>query len=206
MNNLKPFNTEHPEDRPRIWIYFPFIVVFCVVIAVAVWLAGRSEWQTAKESNLIQRNMPSASKREIRLFYPDRENREWINETCTIRGYDSLRQEIQLSLEHLLLGSKENGRSVLPSSFSLEAVFLADEDEVIIDFHSKNEYPNLGGVTAENLAVRSITMTIAANFPSINHIRFLVNGVESETFAGHLNIQHVFKLPRIGERYESESS
>jgi hypothetical protein len=203
MNNLKSFETGSPEDRPRIWIFFPFIVFFCAVIVFAVWLAGRNEWQHAKTGSEINRTIPSAAGREVRLFYLDHDSREWSSVQRTVRGFDSLRREIRLTLEKLIEGPGQDARRLIPESVKVSAVFLASDKELVIDLQTGGEVFNLGGVTAEKKALQSMLMTIAANFPSITTVRFMLNGNQPDTFAGHIDIQRVFNLPEMGVSRES---
>ena len=48
------------------------------------------------------------------------------------------------------------------------------------------------GLEAESLTVLSICATLRSNFPSITQVRFLVDGVERPTLAGHADLTRTY--------------
>lgn len=60
------------------------------------------------------------------------------------------------------------------------------------------------GLEAESLTVLSICATLRANFPSITEVRFLIDGVERPTLAGHADLTRTYltseAVPEEGTR------
>jgi len=48
------------------------------------------------------------------------------------------------------------------------------------------------GLETESLTVLSICATLRANFPAVTQVRFLVDGVERPTLAGHADLTRTY--------------
>jgi hypothetical protein len=49
------------------------------------------------------------------------------------------------------------------------------------------------------LTIASLAQTLSANFQGISRIKFLVNGKESDTLAGHADLSRVYSISQISD-------
>ena len=74
----------------------------------------------------------------------------------------------------------------------LRQVFLLEDGTALVDLSRQIVHPLLGGVAVELSALYSITRSLKVNIPEISRARFLVEGQERPTLAGHVSIRVPF--------------
>lgn len=74
----------------------------------------------------------------------------------------------------------------------LRQVFLLDEGTAVIDLHSLDSgFPP--GITEEYALVASLTRSLKANLEEIQQVKFLVEGKDQATLAGHVSLERPFR-------------
>lgn len=76
----------------------------------------------------------------------------------------------------------------------VKAVYLVGQDLAVIDLNGDfaNRHPS--GVLPESLTLASIAQTLSANAPEIKRVKFLVDGHERDTLAGHADLRGTYDL------------
>lgn len=98
---------------------------------------------------------------------------------------------VRALLEYLLAKyGEENTRHPIKSGTAIDDVFLLTDPQgggqlAVINLHRDWVANHPSGVEAEDLTLKSIIGTLHGEFPEIAHVRFLVDGQERETLAGH---------------------
>jgi len=82
----------------------------------------------------------------------------------------------------------------LPSGAGIKNVFFADPGLVVIDVNSEIVGGQTSGVLAEELTVASLVQTLASNLPGFSRVKFLVDGKEGNTLAGHVDLSNVYDV------------
>jgi Sporulation and spore germination len=85
-------------------------------------------------------------------------------------------------------------RRTLPPEASLLAFYIQPDGTGIADFSDEISSAMPSGIMSEELAVQSITQTLAANVSGIRQLKILIHGQEAETLAGHLDLHGVFPV------------
>ena len=67
-------------------------------------------------------------------------------------------------------------------------VYFVKNGLVVIDFNNAFADKHPSGILAEELTVASVVATLRANDPQIQKVKFLVEGKERETLAGHADL------------------
>jgi hypothetical protein len=70
----------------------------------------------------------------------------------------------------------------------------ADEGNVIVDFSSRNLK---GTMEEELLLISQIVATLTRSFDEVETVSFTVDGEESQTLMGHVDIRSAFRVPPI---------
>ena len=73
-------------------------------------------------------------------------------------------------------------------------VYLAQSGIAVVDVNGAFADGQTSGVLAEELTLVSFTQTLALNAPNISAVKFLVDGKERETLAGHVDISGAFSI------------
>jgi spore germination protein GerM len=93
---------------------------------------------------------------------------------------------------------------VIPEGAMLRDAYLDQNNILYADFTQEISVNHTGGSTAEYLTVYSILNTIFANFPWVKGVRILVDGKETETLAGHVSLEGIFRPEDISYTKKSE--
>ncbi len=82
---------------------------------------------------------------------------------------------------------------VFPAGARLRQLYILDDGTAVVDLYD-DTVNGIEGVFYELLAIKSITRSLVLNFEEISQVRFLVEGKERDTLAGHVSISHPFRL------------
>ena len=94
----------------------------------------------------------------------------------------------------LLAGPADPELRTLPPDAVLLAFYLLPDGTGIADFSEAMASSIPSGIESEQLAVDSITRTLAANVPQVMRLKILIHGQEVETLAGHLDLTGSFAV------------
>jgi hypothetical protein len=97
-------------------------------------------------------------------------------------------------LNTLLAGPVDSELRTLPPDAVLLAFYLLPDGTGIADFSEALASSIPSGIESEQLAVDSITHTLAANVPEVMRLKILIHGQEVETLAGHLDLTGFFAV------------
>ena len=125
--------------------------------------------------------------KEMDLFFADITGRRLSLERREVTGVN--RGDLLKSVvEELIKGPVDENRiRTLPESVLVRAVFER-EKTVWVDLGGAVQDEHPGGAWTEVLAVYSVVNTLTENFSDVSNVQLLINGRESETFAGHVDI------------------
>ncbi|MFZ0818793.1 MAG: GerMN domain-containing protein [Candidatus Acidiferrales bacterium] len=82
----------------------------------------------------------------------------------------------------------------IPADTSLLAFYLLADGTAIADFSDALSTGTPSGILSEQLAVNSITQTLAASVPQIRRLKILLHGQEVDTLSGHLDLTIFFPV------------
>lgn len=79
-----------------------------------------------------------------------------------------------------------------PPGVEVLDVFVSGRGVAVVNFTNALLLGHSGGLLAEELTVYSLSHSLVENFPAIAEVRFLVEGQEADTLAGHLDLRSGF--------------
>lgn len=97
-------------------------------------------------------------------------------------------------LNTLLAGPVNADLRTLPPDCVLLAFYLLPDGTAVADFSEALATSTPSGIESEQMAVDSITKTLAANVPKVRRLKILIHGQEMETLAGHLDLMGTFAV------------
>jgi len=101
-------------------------------------------------------------------------------------------------LNTLLAGPVDPEARTLPPDAALLAFYLLPDGTAVADFSEPMATSIPSGIESEQLAVESITRTLAANIPQAQQLKILIHGQEVDTLAGHLDLTQTFVVSMNG--------
>lgn len=106
-------------------------------------------------------------------------------------------EEVMRALLEIYL-AKDSPHPLGPGA-DLHAVYLVTPGLAVIDLNSAFANGHRSGVLEEELTVASFIQTLAANLPDIVRVKFLVDGRDRETLAGHADLSGFYNVSAVGQ-------
>ena len=107
-------------------------------------------------------------------------------------------QRCRQLVEALILSPPTPGQRTLPADATLLDFYLLPDGTAIADFADTLSTGTPSGILSEQLAVDSITQTLASSVPQVRRLKILLHGQEADTLAGHVDLTVIF--PRAKQR------
>jgi hypothetical protein len=115
-----------------------------------------------------------------------------IWETRSIFRTDDIILTARQIIHEVLKGPSDGEFQIFAPEARLRQVFLLEDGTALVDLSRQVVHPLLGGIAVELSALYSVTRSLRENIESISRVRFLVEGQERPTLAGHVSIREPF--------------
>jgi Sporulation and spore germination len=87
----------------------------------------------------------------------------------------------------------------LGAGADIHAVYLANENTAVVDLNGAFANMHRSGIMEEELTIVSMVQTLAANLPKLTRVKFLVDGKERDTLAGHADLKGFYDVATIAQ-------
>jgi hypothetical protein len=87
----------------------------------------------------------------------------------------------------------------LTKGAGIKDVYFISQDTMIVDTTAQFADGHPSGILLEELTLTSLIETLNANVPGINKVKFLVDGKERETLAGHADLMSFYQTAAVHE-------
>lgn len=185
------------------------LIIFAVLAAVAVGLGfyalhlkrkvARDE-QAANEQQLITAPQANGPPEPVTLFIANDSDgtlgKTQISVALPVERSERARAVLRTLLAQYL---KPESTHTIGQGSDVRQVFLMNDGTAVIDMNSAFADAHPSGVLAEELTIASVVVTLNANDNKITRVKFLVNGQERETLAGHADLKRFYEASNIGQ-------
>jgi uncharacterized protein (DUF58 family) len=113
-------------------------------------------------------------------------------------------EEILRALLAIYTGNDSPHR--LAPGANVRNVYFVNPGLVVVDVNSELADGQTSGILPEELTVASFVQTLSANSPEIARVKFLVNGKERETLAGHVDFSKEYGVLQMSDLARQLSS
>jgi spore germination protein GerM len=154
------------------------------------WLSGRSGGLRAP-SAVPEAAVPTGPPVNFSLYFPA-DGGDLAVEQRALPVPDAPKERIRAILGALLAGPKKPGLArPFPEGVTLGPLALGPNGIAYVDFRWQDPPdPPAGGSTEELQRIYSVVDSICLNVPQAQKVVLLWNGVQRETFSGHLDLTH----------------
>lgn len=87
----------------------------------------------------------------------------------------------------------------LAKGADIKEVYLIKNDTLLVDTTEAFADGHPSGILPEELTLASLIETVNANVPGVNKVKFLVEGHERETLAGHADLMSFYQTSAVHE-------
>ena len=133
----------------------------------------------------------------IHLYFSNKENSFLIAEKRLLVQPDDPAQMGKLIIESLIKGPKEGLMRTISSDATLRALFVTEDKTAYADFSPVIRERHPGGCKSEIITIYSIVNSLILNIPEIDTVKILIDGRESMTLAGHIDLRFPLKADML---------
>ncbi len=90
----------------------------------------------------------------------------------------------------------------LAAGSAVKTVFLVNDKLAVLDLNEEFADAHRSGIMVEDFTVLSLIDTLASNFPHLEQVKFLVDGKERETLAGHVDLKTIYNTAAVHKLVE----
>lgn len=87
----------------------------------------------------------------------------------------------------------------LSSGADVKNVFVMENGLCVVDLNSAFAEGHRSGVLVERLTIASFVETVATNLPGITKVKFLIEGQDRQTLAGHADLKQIYDVNNVRE-------
>ncbi len=184
-----------PDKRKTNWALILGILLGIAGLAVILLFGFPKEITQVKNKLLPRRPATSEAKETIRvkLYFGSRTTKGLAIEEQEIARLPNQVDQVREIIIRLLAGPQGlNLVSAIPAATSLMGLYIDQGGCAYLDFSAHISRNHPGGCYAELQTIYSVVNTLTANFDFIKKVKFLVNGAEIDTLAGHIDTRYAF--------------
>ncbi len=144
---------------------------------------------------IVTPDEPQTQLQKCTLFFFDTDSLRLVSEERELDLSQDVTERLKQTLTQLLGDSNNDFYQTIPKGTLLHEVYIDEGATAYLDFsrHLKDEH--IGGTTGEALTVGAILRTVKANFPDqIRKVQILIEGLETDTIGGHIDISKPLNL------------
>ena len=95
-------------------------------------------------------------------------------------------------IAEVLKGAGPGMTNPFPPESRLRQIYRLEAGTLVVDLSSETAELFRGSAQSELLALRSLSHSLTSNLEGTERVKFLIQGEERETFAGHISIRNTF--------------
>ena len=129
----------------------------------------------------------------VHLYFSDRENGFLKSEERVLVHPNDPASLGRNIIEALIRGPQVGLAETIPAGTSLKALYLTQSGTAYIDMSPEIREAHPGGIESELITIYSMVNSLVLNISEINSVKILIDGSESLTLAGHVDLGSPFK-------------
>jgi len=96
-------------------------------------------------------------------------------------------------IEALIRGPQKGLARTVPEAAALRAIYITENGRAYVDLKDGIMAHHPGGSKSELMTIYSIVNSLVLNVPAIHSVKIIVEGRESMSLAGHIDLRYPFK-------------
>ena len=173
------------------YIFFSVLALIGVAVVLGVIVirsANSPDRERTGETALLVSLKPSQTTL-AHLYFSDQENQFLIAEERSLKHPENPAFFAKSIVEALIKGPQRGLVRTIPENTKIRAIYVTQEGICYVDLTSEIADQHPGGIKSELLTVYSIVNSVVLNVPEVESVKIIINGSESTTLAGHIDLQ-----------------
>ena len=176
----------------RLAIGAALVVAALAGVWMVVSMAPRWYGRPAPTAAVVPSATPAGPERKIKatLYYVSEDGLSLPGVQREIPFGDPIVEQARRIVEAQLAAAPPPYVSPVPAGTSLRALFVGERGDAFVDLSGEVRGKHPGGALGELFTVYAIVNAITVNLPAIMRVQILIDGRETETLAGHVDLRH----------------
>jgi spore germination protein GerM len=153
-------------------------------------ISGEQEAHTRLSQAALQSE--AGPQQTVVLYFPVYDQNVLHAESRQLSWANQDNDRIRQVLLALIEGPRQGHGRALPAGTTIRAVFVAADGTALVDFDTDVVAGFDAGIESETLAVYAVVNSITANLNAVKRVKILIEGKETETLDGHLDLTGYF--------------
>ena len=176
--------------RRIIYVVFGFMAISTGIAVVVYWLY-QAKPVPATDRNRLAPTIDTRQQQTsvAHLYFADKDSLFLIAERRVLRHPEGPTNFSRKIVEALIEGPSGGYTRTMPQNTTLRAVYITEDGICYVDISAEIKENHPGGVQSELLTLYSLVNSLILNIPEIKAVKILIDGHESMTLAGHIDVQ-----------------
>ena len=168
-------------------------------IKAAIWVGQVFLWlyfakpTLAADSDVQSPGLKQSDRSVVHLYFAYKEIAFLASEERVIVHSDNIIEFGKSIIDALIKGPKRDFMRTIPIGTALRAFYVTSDGTAFVDLTQNAADKHPGGSNSEMLTIYSIVNSLILNIPEVKTVKILIEGRESMTLAGHVDIRFPFK-------------
>ena len=169
-------------------------VLSAALVLLSLWTVNLPAQQNTISNPGTMKGVGQAQNKTLaHLYFMDKNNQFLIAEERILSQTGDPVRFGQAIVKALFKGPGQELAPTIPQNTTLRALFITEEGTCYVDLSVDIQENHPGGVATELLTVYSIVNSLILNIAEIEAVKILIEGQESLTLAGHIDLQQPFE-------------
>ena len=170
-----------------------FIITGIVICVVFLNRPVVSSGMDQVEQNTTITETKHSKKPVVHLYFSDKDNSFLKAETRDLFHPDNPAEFGKNIVEALIEGPRTGLMRTIPENTALKAFYITRDGTAYVDMSEAIRDAHPGGVKSELFTIYSMVNSLTLNIPEIDSVKILINGKETMTLEGHIDVRFPFK-------------
>ena len=178
-------------------IVYAVVALLIITGGIGVWVFSQLHQKSPQPIRDDQRVPKSGTLKQNKsiahLYFADKDNKFLISEERTLSHTDDPTNLSCKIIEGLIKGPSQRLARTIPADTTLLALYITEAGICYVDLSAEVREKHPGGVRTELLTLYSIVNSLVLNVAEIQAVKVLIDGQETMTLAGHIDLQQPVK-------------
>jgi len=173
-------------------------VIFTIIAGIVICVIFFQKSAASPGVDRVEQNekfikTESAAKSLVHLYFADKNNSFLKAEERDLLHSNDPIEFGKAVVEALIDGPRTGLMRTIPEGTKLKAFYNTQDGTAYVDLSDTVKDSHPGGVKSELFTIYSVVDSLVLNIPEIHAVKFLINGKESMTLNGHIDLRSPFK-------------
>jgi len=182
-------------DRKRIIVISVLVLIAAgAAYMLAAYISGGAPFSGRSGKKAGSAEVIYPEKAQVNLYFADDQNVYLISEQRSVSHPSDPAEFGRVIIEALIKGPRGGLVRTIPEEAYLKAFYIVKDGASYADFTPAIREKHPGGSSSELMTIYSIVNSLVTNIPEIRTVKILIDGQESMTLAGHIDLRFPLKV------------